>query len=358
MKKMVWIFTVLLLVAGIGYPSGTDKAAAAASPEYTELATFVNGKLLISASKSLLVGSTTYVPVKLLDQIPGFTVQSTAGSVTLKGAKGITTLNTANSVFYKNSNYVAFKSLLKLGAIDGKYASSAESLFIWSTEEGRSKSSSTLYSISKLPENMAYGMGKKVYVNGYSGSHWITDVQYDGGSVIVFTLLANDGSTWKLDYNTYDERIIFTDVHLQYMRQYFNGLTVWIRNSEIDNSPFKNMEKLTIKDLRANLSTGELEVVMRRANGQEVPIAMNPSNEMIGDIAEMFFTENPRNVTSISDKMWSAIREEKVVVGMKFDEVYLAWGEPDSVNESLGYVVYGQTHVYFYNNKLQYWYDF
>ncbi|MBT2290601.1 hypothetical protein J7E73_15985 [Paenibacillus albidus] len=357
MKKMVWIFTVLLLVAGIGYPSGTEKAAAA-SPEYTELATFVNGKLLISASKSLLVGSTTYVPVKLLDQIPGFTVSAAAGKVTVTGAKGTTTLTTANSVLYKNSNYVAFKSLLKLGAIDGKYASSAESLFIWSNEEGRTKSGSTLNSISKLPGITAYAMGKKVYVNGYPGSHWLTDVQYDGGSVIVFTLLANDGTTWKLDYNTYDERIIITDVYLQAVRQYFNGRTVWIHNSEIDNSPFKNLEKLTIKDLRINLSTGKLEVVMRRANGQEVPIAMNASNDIDADIVGMFFIKNPRNVTPISDKMWSAIREEKVVVGMKFDEVYLAWGEPDSVNESLGYVVYGKTHLYFYNNKLQYWYDF
>ncbi|NUU59654.1 hypothetical protein [Paenibacillus agri] len=353
MKRLVVILTALLLVVGLGSPAGTGKAAAAAAPAYNEISTFVDGKLIISTAKSLLVNSSAYVPVKLLDQIPGISMTKTATGISVSGAKGATTLNKDNSVLYNNSNYVAFKTLLNIGAIDGKYASSAYSLFIWSGDEGKAKSNATLTALSKLPRNFGSVVGKKVYVYGFPGTHWITDVQYDGSSSIEYSMLKDDGTAWTLDQDIYDEAMMYTVEYLQYLKKTFNGTVAWVRNSQIEDSPFKNMEKVTIKSVQADNETGDVDVVLRRASGEEITITLAPVGDQISNISSTFLYKSPRTLTNSSDKMWAAIVAEKVVVGMTFDEVYFSWGDPDRTNESLGLVVYGNVYLYFYNGKLK-----
>ncbi|WP_019910989.1 hypothetical protein [Paenibacillus sp. HW567] len=355
MKKIVMLLTTLLLLIGLGYPAGTGRASAAAAPSYEEISTFVDGKLIISASKSVLVNGSSYVPVKLLNQIPDISVASAGSVVTISGSKGSAKLSKDNSVLYNNSNYVAFKTLLKLGAIDGKYASSAASLFIWSTEEGKTKSNSMLYAISKLPGTMGLAVGKKVYLYGHPGSHWVTDVQYDNVS-LTFTMQNEAGTIWTLDLDTYENYTLYTGELLQALRNFFNGQTVWVINSEIANSPFKNMEKASIKDLRSNPNNGNLEIIIRRANGQDINMKIEPGGNRYESITKLFYFKNPRSVTTISDKAWAAIREERVIVGMNPAEVFLAWGDPDSINEDLGYLVYGNVYLYFINNKVKYIY--
>lgn len=356
MKKIVMLLTTLLLVIGLGYPAGTERASAAAAPSYEEISTFVDGKLIISPSKSVLVNGSSYVPVKLLNQIPDLTIAAAASDVTITGSKGSAKLNKDNSVLYNNSNYVAFKTLLKLGAIDGKYASSAASLFIWSTEEGKTKSNSMLYAISKLPGTMGLVVGKKVYMYGHPGSHWVTDVQYDEISP-TFTLQNEAGTLWTLDLDTYEDHTLYTEDLLQALREVFNGKPVWARNSEIANSPFKNMEKASVKDFRSNPVNGNMEIIIRRANGQDINMKIEPSENAAEYITGLFYFKNPRSVTTISDKAWAAIREERVIVGMSPSEVFLSWGDPDSINESLGYLVYGNVYLYFINNKVKYIYQ-
>ncbi|MRN54969.1 hypothetical protein [Paenibacillus monticola] len=354
MKKIVILLTALLLVIGLSYPAGTEQADAAAAPVYTEISTFIDGKLIISASKSVLVNGASYVPVKLLNQIPGLTIASAASGVTITGTTGSAKLNKDNSVLYKNSNYVNFKTLLKLGTIDGKYASSAVSLFMWSTEEGKTKSNNMLYAISKLPGTMGQAIGKKVYMYGHPGSHWVTDVQYIDETTQTLTMQNEAGTVWTLDLTNYEDNTMYTAETLQLLKDVINGHAVWARNSEISNSPFKNMEKASVKDFRSNPNSGNLEIIIRRANGQEVNMNIPPSANPAEYVTGLFYIENPRN--AISDKVWAAIREERVIVGMKPEEVFLSWGTPDSINEDLAYVVYGNVYLYFINNKVYYIY--
>ncbi|ASA21551.1 hypothetical protein [Paenibacillus donghaensis] len=356
MKRIVILLTALLLVIGLGYPAGTEQAAAAAAPSYKEISTFVNGKLIISSSKSVLVNGSSYVPVKLLNQIPDITIASAASGVTITGTKGSAKLNKDNSVLYNNSNYVAFKTLLKLGAIDGKYASSAVSLFIWSTEEGKTKSNSMLYAISKLPGTMGLAVGKKAYMYGHPGSHWVTDVQYIDDATLTLIMQNEAGIVWTLDLASYENHTLYPAQNLQALKDIFNGHPVWAINSEIANSPFKNMEKASVKDFRSNPNNGNLEIIIRRANGQDVNINIAPSDNPAEYITGLFYFDNPRNISTISDKVWAAIREEQVIVGMKPEEVLLSWGEPDSFNNDLAYVVYGNVYLYFINNKVNYIY--
>ncbi|WP_238654991.1 hypothetical protein [Paenibacillus piscarius] len=349
MKKLALWLTTLLLVAGFVYPAGTRQAAAAA-PEYTEIATFIEGQLVISPAKSVLVNGSAYVPVKLAGQIPGFTVAADAAGVTLTGSKGSAKLNKDNSILYKSSNYVSFKTLLKLGAIDGKYASSAIALFVWSTEDGKNKSNSMLYAISKLPGTMGTALGKKVYLYGHPGSHWVKSVQYVDDYNQNLVLQNEAGTEWVLDLNEYVDNTMYTAAHLELLQKVYNGTTVWTRNPNINNSPFKNLEKVTISNFRSNPANGNLEVIIRRANGQEIPIEIDSAETYVDYLDKILCFQNPRTLFKISDKMWSVIRDEKATNGMTMTELLLSWGDPDSVNDN--YLVYGNQYVYFVNNKV------
>lgn len=358
MKKIVLLLTTLLLMIGLGYTGGTGQAAAAAAPKYTDISTFVDGTLMISASKSVLVNGSAYVPVKLLNQIPGFTVATAASVVTVTGSKGSAKLNKDNSILYKNSNYVAFKTLLKLGAIDGKYATSSYSLFIWSTEEGKIKSNSMLYAISKLPGTMGQAVGKKVYLYAHPGSHWVTDVQYaDDTNTSTFTMLSEAGITWTLDLDDSETDTLYTEENLFAFKENFNGDSAWAVNAKIPDSPFKNMEKVTVKDFRSSPGDGGLEVQIRRASGQEIYISLDTTVNPVDYLKELFYFKNPRTAYPSSDAVWAAIRDERIITDMTFEQVYLSWGEPDSYNEDLGYIVYGHQYLYFVNNKLKYYYE-
>lgn len=353
-KKMalLWAALTLLLIGAIG-PQGT--ASAAGAPSYTELSTFVDGNLLISSSKTLLVNGSAYVPVKLAGQIPGITVDTSSG-VAVTGGKGTAKLDKNNSVLVNSSNYVAFKTLLKIGNLDGKYASSATSLFIWTTDEGKAKSGEMLYSISQLPGTIGTAVGKKVYAYGYPGSNWITDVKYDGGSTIEFTMLKDDGTVWTLYDPVSGMESLYTASYLQYLKSVYNGRPAWINNSVISESPFTNMEKITILNIVPDPEDSTPVIKIRRANGQEFNLTTQQSDEPMDEINEYFYFKNPKTVYNISNKMWSAIQAERVVVGMTFEEVYLAWGEPDETIDSLGCAIYGSTYLYFENHKLAYIY--
>jgi hypothetical protein len=230
-------------------------------------------------------------------------------------------------------------------------------LFIWSTEEGKTKSNNMLYAISKLPGTMGLAVGKKVYMYGHPGTHWVKDVQYVDDDNQVMILQNEAGIEWTQDMVSYENFTMYTQEILQGLKTAFNGKTIWTRNSGIANSPFKNMEKATISNFRSNPSNGNLEVIVRRANGQDVPMVLEPREKDADSINEMFLFKNPRTVFTISDKAWAAIRDERVISGMTPEEVYLSWGDPDSINEDLGYFVYGNQYIYFINYKVSYIYD-
>ncbi|MBY9078566.1 hypothetical protein KIH86_03120 [Paenibacillus sp. HN-1] len=352
-KHMVLLLAALLLLIGAVTPIGAEKASAAQAPVYTELATFVDGKLLISPAKSLVAKGTTYVPVKLAAQIPGISVNATSGIV-LTGGKGTAKLDATNSMLYQNSNYVAFKTLLKIGNLDGKYASSAGCLFIWTTDDGKTKSSEMLYSISKLPGTIGGVVGRKVYAFGHPGSNWVTGVSYDGGSTIEFTMQKEDGTVWTLYDPADGAESLYTSEYLQYLKTVYNGYPAWMNNSVIQDSPFKNMEKVTILNIVPDPEDSTLLIRVRRANGQEFDMTTEAADDVQDEINQYFYFKNPKTVFKVSDKMWKAIQEEKVVVGMTFEEVYLAWGEPDETDDSLGLAMYGNTYLYFRNSKLAY----
>jgi hypothetical protein len=205
---------------------------------------------------------------------------------------------------------------------------------------------------------MGQAVGKKVYLYGHPGSQWVTGVEYIAdANLTLFTMLDEAGTTWMLDLDDSETDTLYTEENLFALKENYNGDPVWAVNAEIPDSPFKNMEKVTIKDFRSSPLDGGLEVLIRRANGQEIYISVDTTSNPAEYIETLFFFKNPRTAFPSSDTVWAAIRDERIITGMTFEQVYLSWGEPDSYNEELGYIVYGHQYLYFINNKLKYYYE-
>ncbi|KWX84720.1 hypothetical protein AMQ83_29025 [Paenibacillus riograndensis] len=92
------------------------------------------------------------------------------------------------------------------------------------------------------------------------------DVQYSDDASLSFIMQNEAGIIWTLDLDSYENHTLYSPEILQGLRDIYNGLPVWDSNSEILDSPFKNMEKVTVKDFRSNPNNGNLEVIIRQAN--------------------------------------------------------------------------------------------
>ena len=359
MKRILLLITTLLLITAVTAPRGIGYAAEVKTPTYSEISTFIDGKLLITASKSLLVNSSAYVPVKLLDQIPGISVEKGA-VITVTGVSGSLTLDNNNSILYKGSSYVSFNKLLTIGGLDGKYASSATSLFIWTNDDGKAVSSSTLNSISKLPVkgNIGQSLGKKVYVYGTPGAHFITNVEYSGGSTIIFTLQDSNGKAWTVEQGTSNEMRFYTEEYLHKIEKNLLGLSVWTEKFLYPDTPLNNIEKVTIMSLTPNKKDSEFILTVKRASGEKVELSIPHSLQPNVTINDMFYFKDPRTVVKWSQKVWTAIEKGEVFTGMTSDQVVLSWGSATEVknyksgNVQYLQVIYPTAYLYFLDGKL------
>lgn len=157
-KSMLLLLLVSVLwFAAAGPAASSVQAAPAKNSTYQQVALYVNGNLQITVQRSQLVnGNTLYIPVKIMDRIPGITINY-GSPLSLTGSKGSITINNSNSFQYAGVTYVQFKSLLAISDLESKFASSALALFIWDGDKGKAESSKILTNISQLPA----GVGKK-----------------------------------------------------------------------------------------------------------------------------------------------------------------------------------------------------
>ena len=81
--------------------------------------------------------------------------------------------------------------------------------------------------------------------------------------------------------------------------------------------------------------------ILQTPNGDEGFIDINLSGTNVSDILrdnskfdEAFLTKDPRKIFNWSEKVWNAIEEEKVFVGMTSEQAKLSWGNPKSINRT------------------------
>ncbi|MDI6766085.1 MAG: hypothetical protein QME52_04605 [Bacteroidota bacterium] len=125
------------------------------------------------------------------------------------------------------------------------------------------------------------------------------------------------------------------------------GKTFWYRPwaykfySET-NPELKNCTPVTVVEVVAGQAKHTpVRLVLKGPKGETGHVDINVSGTNTGDILrssytydEHFYTIDPRNIFKFSNKVWSAIEDGKVFVGMTAEQALLSWGEPKSINRT------------------------
>ncbi|MDE2132971.1 MAG: hypothetical protein KGJ49_00035 [Alphaproteobacteria bacterium] len=203
---------------------------------------------------------------------------------------------------------------------------------------------------------------------------WVVTFQDDASGVTYHTravTLPNDPP----DDATVDHLALVRD--LQGARQMYLGKTFWMKsgwlpefngNGSISFSntvTYKKFVPTTISDVLASYDPHEpVRVVIKNDAGQEgyFDMAVSPTNRSAkwpGKVGEAAFAEvmastDPKLAHKWPAKVWDAIENQKVFMGMTMEQARLSWGEPRDVNRTVvgDHVheqwVYGEAHNYLY----------
>ncbi|WP_322907406.1 hypothetical protein [Paenibacillus campi] len=357
-------FTRLLAIVGVmlllctAYASFIPSANAdAKSNTYTAVSLYVNGELQIMPQLAqLLNGDTLYIPVKQLDRIPGITVNY-GSPLRLTGSRSHATVNSTNSFVYAGTTYVKYKTLLAISELDGRYAASASTLFVWTTDKGKAASAKILDNISQLPAGAGTLIGQKIYPFHESGSYWVTDVTYDPDSTIYYVTARNSGAQEiHLNSNYAAFEFVLASALSQFQDR-LRGKTVWYDNRTIQVEKINHLDKLVFVGFKIE-DDNTIRAIVRKTNGNLYAFELEPHYEVVDMLNERLFTTNPRSVYKWSNKVWDAITANEVFVGMTHEQVILSWGVPSDYNTyqsaNLTYEqwIYAHNYLYFWNGKL------
>lgn len=355
MKKGLLCLLSWIMVFVIIMPSHTTHAVNVKGSTYQSVSLFVNGKFQITQQYTQFVNNNKlYIPIKIMDRIPGITIQY-GSPLTITGNKGTITVNDSNSFAYAGVTYVMYKSLLAISDLDGKYASSAQSLFIWSDDEGKRASSEILTNISQLPAKFGYFVGQKIFPFNYPGAYWITDVSY-ASSTLYTTIQNKSGDTYQISSDLSDLDFL-VDNQITTYNQQWRGKTVWFNNIAYQATNIRNLEKLTFVAVQVDDQNNAI-VTLQKLNGKKVFIGLNEDYYIGTMLSEILFSVNPRSVYKWSDKVWTAISNNKLLDNMTREQVILSWGKPADINtyqsSSLTYEqwIYSGAYLYFWNGRL------
>ncbi|WP_046228160.1 hypothetical protein [Paenibacillus dauci] len=358
-KSMLLLLLVAVLwFAAAGPAASSVQAAPAKNSTYQQVALYVNGNLQITVQRSQLVnGNTLYIPVKIMDRIPGITINY-GSPLSLTGSKGSVTINNSNSFQYTGVTYVQFKSLLAISDLESKFASSALALFIWDGDKGKAESSKILTNISQLPAGVGKKIGQKIYPFQYSGAYWITDISYDPGSTVYYNTAINSGGE-EIQINANAPALDFVlESDLLTVQNWLRGQNVWFDNRNFNGSGVKHLEKLTFVSFQVD-DDNNFSIVVRNAKGKLLGINVAADQDATKMALEYLFTKNPRSVYKWSNSVWNTISQNRVTSGMSREQVVMSWGLPIDANTyQSGSITYEQwiynhnQYLYFWNGKL------
>ncbi len=348
---------VLLALCIIYSGFASSVHAATKDNTYHGVSLFVNGELQIMPQiPQLMNGNTLYIPVKQLDRVPGITVNYTS-PLSLTGSRGTVPVNSSNSFVYAGTTYVQYKTLLGISELQGRYASSAFALFVWTTDEGKASSAKILANISGLPANFGPLIGQKMYPFNQSGAYWITDVAYDAGSTIFYITARNSGGEEMHTNSNYASFDFVLASALDEAQTILRGQTFWYDNRKIQVEKIHHLDKLTFVGFEIE-EDNTIRAIVRKTNNNLYSFELQPHYDVSDMLEDRLFVKNPRSVYKWSNKVWDAIAANEVFIGMTRDQVILSWGVPSDYNtytsSNLVYEqwIYRHKYLYFWNGKL------
>ncbi|MFC5699738.1 stalk domain-containing protein [Cohnella faecalis] len=121
------------------------------------------------------------------------------------------------------------------------------------------------------------------------------------------------------------------------------------------------------KDTATDLTTNKVITLPRLSqititdelSGDETIITYkNKLYKISNSFALSYFKKDPQKEFKWSAKVWNAIKEEEVFIGMTTPQALMSWGEPDDINTTTTEYgifeqwVYGYSYLYFQNGKL------
>jgi hypothetical protein len=155
------------------------------------------------------------------------------------------------------------------------------------------------------------------------------------------------------------------------------GRTLWYKGNQLvsydenkdsfEHVDLKKFSPLKVVDVVAGwYSNSPVRLILQDAKGNEGYEDLNVSNTNVPDILQphnkfedKFFETDPRQTYKWSPKVWQAIEDGKVFVGMTKEQAILSWGKPKEINRTnTGLTVHEQwvygdhNYLYFENEKL------
>lgn len=157
---------------------------------------------------------------------------------------------------------------------------------------------------------------------------------------------------------------------LDYARNNLSGKTLWNKMSklEIYDEQANTVKLIEIKkylplkviDVRAGwYNTRPIRLILQTPTGEEgyIDISLSgtnvpPAYHVSSTIEYHFFTVDPRKKYKWSKKIWSAIENERVFIGMNKEQAKMSWGYPESINKTS--TVYGTHEQWVYDGGYLY----
>ena len=161
-------------------------------------------------------------------------------------------------------------------------------------------------------------------------------------------------------------------------RSHWLNKTLWYKSREISQYNEKDEKELSVKikkysavkviDIVAGWYNHKpVRFIVQSPNGDEGYVDINLSGTNVTEILRDgssfegdFFTKDPREMHKWSRKIWNAIEEEKVFIGMTPDQAKLSWGLPKNINRthtgsgiSEQWVFSSGSYLYFENGILK-----
>lgn len=157
---------------------------------------------------------------------------------------------------------------------------------------------------------------------------------------------------------------------LDYARKKWLGKTLWYGRNKLDiynettekfgSVKIKKFSTVKVVDVFAAwFEYAPIRFVLQTPSSEEgfIDVTLSGTNVSYGNrylssFNDYLFTENPKNIYKWSPKVWAAIDEEKVFVGMTAKQVQMSWDRPLKINTTITSNVKNEQWVYSDNRYL------
>lgn len=330
-----------------------------------EIAVFFNGQIIISPKKTYNIDSAkysdTFIPIKLIDEMSNATVNFSK-TITIKTDNKLSEIDQSDTFLFDNTTYITLSKFYEVTGFAGKYAYEPNSLFLWSNSVGETNSNKLISQINNVSYDFHKSfMGKKVYVYNEDKFGWVISIEKTLTGLTYFEIQLNNGKVIKELAISERPDSFCTELDFIALNGTFSGKYFWANKTKLpSSSPLINIEKVYFTSLK--IKGNDILITAKRPNGANVSFKISVNSDPYKSIRNSFYSENPKTTyPGWSSDIWNKISQQKISVGMNFDQVLLSWGSPNDINSytsknlKIEQWIYGDTYLHFYNGKLESW---